>query len=116
MTAIYYDWPAAAGNIQKARKSWGWMSWILIREGADPKVLGHFFKAGLQAVLLVWAEMWVLTPMTEKALRSFKHRVARWLTGRTSGRRGGGCWDYPLLTAAMTEAGFEEIRTCVTRR
>ena len=66
MTAIYYDWPAAAGNIQKARKSWGWMSWILIREGADPKVLGHFFKVVVQVVFLLGAETWVLTPRMER--------------------------------------------------
>ena len=42
ITAGGYDWPAGVGNLQKARKSWGWLSRILIREGADPKVLGHF--------------------------------------------------------------------------
>ena len=45
MTAGDDDWPEVAGNLQKARKSWGQMSQILIREGADPKVSGHFFKA-----------------------------------------------------------------------
>ena len=31
-------------------------------------------------------------------------------------RRGKGIWDYPLLTAAMEEAGFEEIKVYRTRR
>ena len=46
MTAGHGDWPAVVVNLYKARKSWGWFSWILSREGADPKVSGHFFKDG----------------------------------------------------------------------
>ena len=30
------DWPAVAGNIQKARVSWGRLARVLGREGADP--------------------------------------------------------------------------------
>ena len=56
MTAGDYDWPAVVGNLQKARKSWGRLSRILIWEGADTKVLGKFFKAVTQAVLLLEAE------------------------------------------------------------
>ena len=37
-------WPKVVGNLQKVRKIWGQISRILIREGADPKVSGHFFK------------------------------------------------------------------------
>ena len=39
------DCPVVAGNLQKAKKIWERMLRILIWEGADPKVLGHFFKA-----------------------------------------------------------------------
>ena len=70
------------------------MSHILSRQGADPKVSGHFFKD----------------------LNSFQHRVARWITGRQTRRRGYGSWYYTLLTASMEEAGFKEIGTYVTRR
>ena len=92
------------------------MSRILIREGADSKVSGHFFKAVVQAVLLFGAEAWVLTCRMERALNRFQKRVTRRLTGRQSKMRGNIIWDYPPLTAAMVEAGFEEIRTYVTRR
>ena len=37
-------WPEVVGNLQKVRKILGQISRILIREGADPKVSGHFFK------------------------------------------------------------------------
>ena len=32
------EWPAVAGNLVKARKSWGRMQGILIREGATKRV------------------------------------------------------------------------------
>ena len=38
------NWPTVVGNLQKARKSWGWLLQILSREGADPKVSGHFSR------------------------------------------------------------------------
>ena len=37
LTAGYDDWLAVVGNLVKARKNWGRLSWILSREGADPK-------------------------------------------------------------------------------
>ena len=36
--------PSVVGNLQKASKSWGQLSRILSREGADPKVSGHFSR------------------------------------------------------------------------
>ena len=87
MTAGDDDWKEVAGNLQKARKSWGRMLSILIQEEVDPKVSGKFFKALVQAVLLFRAEMWVLTPRMERALIIFQYRVARWLIRRHQGGR-----------------------------
>ena len=42
MTAGDDSWPEVVGDLQRARKSCGRLSRILIRERADPKVLGHF--------------------------------------------------------------------------
>ena len=39
------DWPAVAGNLGKARKSWVILQGILSREGATKRVSGNFFKA-----------------------------------------------------------------------
>ena len=82
LTAVDDDWFAVVGNLGQARESWGRLLWILIREGADPKVSGHFYKAVLQTVLLLGAETWVLTPRMEQALDSFQHRIAQRLTVR----------------------------------
>ena len=62
-------------------------------------MLGHFFKAVVQKVLMFRAERWVLTPSMEQAL-SRQNRS----------------WDSPTLSAAMAEAVFGDSRTYVTRR
>ena len=38
LTATDDDWTAVAGNINKARRSWGRLAQVLGREGVDPKV------------------------------------------------------------------------------
>ena len=42
LTATEDDWPAVVVNLGKARRSWGRLSQVLGREGADPKVLLEF--------------------------------------------------------------------------
>ena len=44
MTAGDDDCPTVVENLQRERKSWGWLSRILIQEGADPKVSEHFSR------------------------------------------------------------------------
>ena len=56
LTAGYDDWLAVECNLVKSINSWGRLSRILIRERADSKVSGHFYKAVAQAVLLFGAE------------------------------------------------------------
>ena len=75
LTSGDYGWIAVVGNLGKARKSWGRLSWILIRERADSKVSGHFYKAVAQAVLLFGEDMWVLTSRMKRALHLFQNRV-----------------------------------------
>ena len=65
------DWMEVADNLINDRKSWVRMMSILRWEGADPKVLRLFFKAVVQAVLILGAETWVLTPWMDWSLRSF---------------------------------------------
>ena len=76
------DWPAVAGNLAKARKSWRRLQGILRREDATKRVSGNVFKAVVIQVLLFGAETWVVSPMMERALSAFLHGVARRLTGR----------------------------------
>ena len=82
--------PAVAGNLEKARKSWGRLRGILSREGATKRVSGSFFKGVVQQVLLFGAETWVVTPMMERGLSTFIHVAARRLTGRQPQKGGMG--------------------------
>ena len=77
LTATDNNWRAVVGNLRKARRSWGRLSMVLNREGADPKVSRAFYIAVTQAVLLFGLETWVLTARIEKALDSFRSRVAQ---------------------------------------
>ena len=101
LTAMDDDWPAVAGNIKKARRSWGRLALVLGREGADPKVSRTFYIAVTQQVLFVWAETWVLTKNMESALDAFQVRVARKLMGRQPCRGRDGGWYYPSPAGAM---------------
>ena len=116
LTAGDDNWTEVEGKLRKTRKIWVRMTRILIRNGAELKILGLFFKAVLQTVLLFRAETWVLNPHMYQALRSFQHRVAQWLTGRYPRQRGERRWEYPLLAAVMAEAGFEDIGVYITRK
>ena len=52
LTANGDNWPAVVGNLEKESRIWGRFSWVLGREGADPKVSRAFYTAVNQAVLL----------------------------------------------------------------
>ena len=116
MTNTDDDWPAVAGNLRKARVTWGRLARILGREGADPKVSHNFYIAVTQQVLLFGAETWVLTRRMEAALDAFQGRVARRLTGRMPLRGRDGKWLYLPLAGATKEAGIVRARTSVLRR
>ena len=110
------EWPAVAGNLAKARKSWGRLQGILSREGATKRVSGNFFKAVVQQVLLFVAEKWVVYLMMEMELSAFIHRAARRLTGRSPRKGRDGKMHYPSLEGAMKEAGLTDVRTSINRR
>ena len=105
MTNTDDDWPAVAGNLRKARVTWGRLARILGWEGADPKVSHKFYIAVTQQVLLFGAETWVLTQRMEAALDAFQGRVSRRLTGRMPRRGRDGKWLYPPVAGATKEAG-----------
>ena len=90
----YIDWPEVAGNLRKARVTWGRLARIYGREGEDPKVSRKYCIAVTQQVLLFGAETWVLTRRMEAALDAVQGRVARHLTGRMPRRGRDGKWMY----------------------
>ena len=117
MTNTDEDWPAVAGNIRKARVTWGRLASILGREGAEPKVSRKFYISVTQQVLLFGAETWVLTKRMEADLDAFQGRVARRLTGRMPRCGRDGKWMYPPpLAGATKEAGIVRARTSFLQR
>ena len=61
LTATGENWTVVITNIQKARKSWSRLDWILGREGADNQKLGRFYAVIIQDVLLFGLGTWVAT-------------------------------------------------------
>ena len=80
---------------------------LLRREGAFPRVMGHFYKAIVQAVLLYGAESWVLTPQLITKLRTFHRKAARFITKADES----GEWVYPDSASVLEDAGLFEIET-----
>jgi hypothetical protein len=64
-------------NITKARRKWQMLSPILSQEGAQPKVMGIFYKAVIQLVLLYGSETWLLTEEKYQLLNTFHTTAAR---------------------------------------
>ena len=58
LTAGDDDWLTVVGNLGKEIKSWGRLFKIMSQEGADPKVLGHFYKVVVRVVWMFGAETW----------------------------------------------------------
>ena len=71
-----------AGNLWKVRKIWARLSMILLREGANPRVSGVFFKAVVQEVLIFGSETCIMNPRMGRGPGGVKHRVSRQITGR----------------------------------
>ena len=96
------DWTLVVNNLSRARAVWKWMTRILSREGAEPRVSIFFFKAVVQAVLLFGLETWVVTPRIVRVLGGFQDQVPRRLTRRIPWQKNDGKWEY---TSAATKKG-----------
>ena len=84
----------------KVRAVWSRMTGILSREGARPRVSIFFFKAAVQSMLLLGAEMWVVTPPMVQAMGDFQDQVVRQMTGWLPQRRLYGIWEYTSVEVA----------------
>jgi hypothetical protein len=96
ISATGSDWPVIQHNIKKARQQWAKISKILTWEGSSPKVMGYYYKAVCQAILLYGCETWVITEAILNKLESFHHRVARQISRhRIHPDPNTGEWIYP---------------------
>ena len=110
------DQPAMYRALTKARQRWGMLSRLLVREGADARVSGMFYKAVVQSVLLYGSETWVRSQAMDQVLAGFHHRVARRLSGRLPTRYYNGTWYYPPIEEALEAAGLYPMSEYLARR
>ena len=101
------------GNWAKARKIWGRLQGILIREGATKRVSGNFLKAMVQQELMFGVETWVVSPMMERALSAFIHGSARRLAGRQPRKGRDGGWYYWYVPPIFVSQQQRKIIACI---
>ena len=107
---------AANRQLTRARARWGRIAKILTIDGASPRVMGYFYKAIIQTVLLYGSESWTLTIGMIGRLRSFHHRVARYITGRHIKELEDGTYFCPSMKEVLKAAGMETIEVYMDRR
>ena len=81
-----------------------------------PRVSGLFFKAVVQAVLLLGSETWLVTLRMGKALRGFQDQMARRLTGRLLRRTPDEKWTYTSAVTEQEEVGFLTMEEYIRQR
>ena len=87
-------------------------------ERCSRRVMGLFYKAIIQSILLYGAETWVITPENMKKLRTFHLKAARYTTHRHIRplNDGTGEWIYPPSESVLEDAGLFEIEVYIQRR
>ncbi len=116
MTADDTDDRAVRENITKARTRWGQLCRLLTRQGASQQIMGQFYKATIQAVLLFGAETWSLTQPLIRRLCSFHHRCARYLARSPMIQKEDGTWVSPPSATVLEQAGLLTIEEYIARR
>ncbi len=103
------DSQAMRSNLMKARKSWAWVYCVLRAENVSPKVSGGFYKATVQAVLLVGSELWKLSPLSLNSLEGFHLRAACCMVGMQPTQNPKGTWTYHSSKDVLKVVGLKMI-------
>jgi len=110
------DWLAISTNLKKARAQWSMISRILSRDSANYNIMGYFYKAIVQSVLLYGSETWVPTRRMILMLESFHNQCARSITRRFIRQNADGTWTYPDTASTLEAASLFPITTYIARR
>jgi hypothetical protein len=109
------DWPALFRNVKKAKMKWGQIARPLIKTGIRMRIVGLFYKAIVQAVLLYGCETWVITPDMLRVLESFHNRTARRIANMMP-RLEDGVWFTPSVKKARRKAGLYTMEHYIRKR
>ena len=110
------DNAAAERQLSRARSKWGRVGKVLSAEGASPRVMGYFYKAIVQAILLYGSESWTISQTMLKRLRRFHSRVARYICRRHIRQLENGTWEYPPTEEVLEGAGLFTIDDYISKR
>ena len=116
MTCNNSDWPAVYKNLRKAWQKWALIAHPLLHTGVPPPVVGLFYKANAQVVLLYGCKTLVITPPMLQVLTGFHHKVARHITNHTAQRQREGTWLYPPIAETLQIAKLYPITEEYVRR
>ena len=86
------DSPAIETNLKKARMKWAMFKRLQTREKASRRVMGSFYKAIVQSVLLYGSETWVISAANMRKLAAFHHGCARFISN---------CWKTVFDSVAL---------------
>ena len=101
MTANDSDEMAAINNVRKAQTKWKRIYPVLVREGAQPKMVTPFYKAVVLSSLLYGSETWTITKKIYQTIDSF-HRTAtrRMANLQIKYDKKSDTWTYPSIEKA----------------
>lgn len=104
-------------QLRKTKIRWMKLSKILKRHDANPRIMGSFYQAIIQAVLLYGSESWVISNNNLKKLRSFHHRCARHMVGyhiRLDPTTN--TWEHPPSKDVLKKCGLKPIESYIENR
>jgi Reverse transcriptase (RNA-dependent DNA polymerase) len=117
LSATSNDIVAVNHNLRKATKTWGRLSTILKREGANKQTMGNIYKTIIQASLLYTSETWHIPKHGLHNIQTFHHKVARHLTNRHITKiPNTEIWLYPDMNKVLQELGLLKIEDYIQKR
>ena len=111
------DTEAINRQLKKTKYRWIKLSKVLKRQDANPTIMGSFYQAIIQAVLLYGSESWVISENNMKKLRSFHYKCARHMVGHhirldpDSNE-----WHYPPSHDVLNKCGLKPIESYIESR
>ena len=110
------DSVAASRQLQRARSKWNRIAGVLKTQGVGSKIMGYFYKAIVQAVLLYGSESWTLSKDKLREFSSFHNRVARYLCDDHIRPLEDGTYYVPRTEDVLEKAGLFTIEHYIRLR
>ena len=110
------DWPEVLCNIWRARKVLERLGKLLRQERADLRILAKFYRAVVQAVLLLGLETWVLMAAMLQNIEGLHVSFLRQMTGMKDQRLGDETWRKEKADRMLQAAGTKPLQEYTNKR